>query len=117
MSMLLVILWIVLLGTMLFGVCRVTGQESPQQPAATDPTLTQPVVQASSQFALDLYHQLAQNHKGRNLFFSPYSLFNALLMAAEGARDETARQMETVLHCLAAGREGEASPRFPLGNL
>ena len=59
-------------------------------------------VQANNEFAADLYHQLASDNGGENLFFSPYSMFNVLAMAAEGARGVTAEEMGAVL-------------RFPLG--
>ncbi len=62
---------------------------------------TQPVnltVQANSEFAIDLYRRLSQENEGGNLFFSPYSINNALLMAMEGARGETADEMGRALH-------------------
>lgn len=55
------------------------------------------LVDANSSFAFDLYAQLAKENAGKNLFFSPYSMSNALLMAAEGARGQTAREMGAVL--------------------
>ena len=54
-------------------------------------------VTASSDFAVDLYKQLAKENPGKNLFFSPYSMSGALAMTAEGARGETAAQMGRVL--------------------
>jgi len=56
-----------------------------------------PAVQANSNFACDLYRQLASENDGENLFFSPYSVSTALAMTAEGARGETALQMGQVL--------------------
>lgn len=53
---------------------------------------------ANSDFAVDLYAQLAQEHPGENLFFSPFSVSSALLIATEGASGETADQMGQVLH-------------------
>jgi serpin B len=58
---------------------------------------TKLVVQANSDFAFDLYQQLAQENDGKNLFFSPYSISSALAMTAEGARGETAEEMGAVL--------------------
>jgi serpin B len=57
-------------------------------------------VAANSDFAVDLYRQLTNEEKnlGKNAFFSPYSVFCALAMTAEGARGETATQMGTTLH-------------------
>jgi len=63
-------------------------------PAAEKTTST---VQANTDFAFDLYHQLAKENPGKNLFFSPYSVSSALAMTAEGARGDTAKQMGKVL--------------------
>src|SRR5437879_4052180 len=57
---------------------------------------SQPLVQGNTEFALDLYARLAQD-KG-NLFFSPYSLSSALAMTYDGARGNTAAEMQKVLH-------------------
>ena len=54
------------------------------------------VVQDSNTFALDLYGRLAQ--QDGNLFFSPYSISNALAMTYAGARGETATQMAKTMH-------------------
>ncbi len=61
-------------------------------------------VQANNDFAGDLYLRLAREHEKKNLFFSPYSIMNALMMTLEGARGETARQMGTVLRFPKAAR-------------
>lgn len=62
------------------------------------------VIQSNSDFAFDLYAQLARNQPEKNLFFSPYSMSTALTMAAEGARGETAGQMGRVLRFPDAAR-------------
>lgn len=54
-------------------------------------------VKANSDFAFDLYKQLAKENEGENLFFSPYSITSALAMTTEGARGNTAKQMGDVL--------------------
>jgi len=54
-------------------------------------------VQANTKFGLDLYAQLDAGNQGKNLFFSPYSISNALSMTAEGARGKTALEMGKVL--------------------
>ena len=61
------------------------------------PMSDNPAVSSNNEFAVDLYQHLAKGNAGTNLFFSPYSLFSALLMAVEGARGETAHQMGVVL--------------------
>ena len=47
---------------------------------------------ASSEFAIDLYHQL--DSQPGNLFFSPLSVRAALAMTAAGARGKTLEQIE-----------------------
>src|SRR5262245_58382225 len=54
------------------------------------------VVRGNNGFALDLYAKLAQ--KEGNLFFSPYSISNALAMTYAGAKGKTAQEMATTLH-------------------
>lgn len=55
------------------------------------------VVQANNDFGLKLYkHLVAEDGEG-NIFFSPYSISNALAMTAEGARGQTAKEMGQVL--------------------
>jgi len=61
-----------------------------------DAEKTASLAPANNAFALDLYGALKDD--AGNLFFSPYSVSSALLMAREGARGETAAQMDTVLH-------------------
>ena len=58
---------------------------------------TASAVEANTDFAFDLYKQLAEENAGENLFFSPYSVSSALAMTAEGARGETALEMGKVL--------------------
>jgi serine protease inhibitor len=55
------------------------------------------VVRSNSDFALALYARLHDANRGRNLFFSPYSVSSALALVVEGARGETAEQMGKVL--------------------
>jgi serine protease inhibitor len=71
---------------------------STAQPAPAAPEEFVAAQRANGEFAIDLYRQLSREQPGKNLFFSPFSISTALLMAAEGAVDETFRQMATVLH-------------------
>ncbi len=80
-----------------------SAQEKPVGPA------TEQTVQANNAFAMTLYRRLAQEHQKGNLFFSPYSLFSALGMTLEGAREETARQMGAVLRFPAALRHADSN--------
>ena len=67
-----------------------SGAEEQKKTPAKD------VVAANTAFSLDLYHQLASENDG-NMFFSPYSITTALVMAADGARGETSLEMGNVL--------------------
>jgi serpin B len=75
---------------------------APGQPPAKLSPDTATLVKGTNAFALDLYRALAA--KDGNLFFSPYSISNALAMTYAGARGETAGQMQKTLH-FALGQE------------
>ena len=53
-------------------------------------------VNGSNQFALDLFLELSDGED--NIFFSPYSISVALAMTYEGARGQTAEEMQSVMH-------------------
>ncbi|MBN2198116.1 serpin family protein [Candidatus Wolfebacteria bacterium] len=55
------------------------------------------VVDANNKFAFDLYSELNNSEKG-NIFYSPYSIFSALAMTYEGAKNQTASEMKSVFH-------------------
>lgn len=75
---------------------------------------TKGVVEATSAFAIDLYHQLAKENEGKNLFFSPYSISAALAMTMEGARGQTMQEMGQVLRFPnAAQTVGDDPQRVP----
>ena len=52
------------------------------------------VVEANNQFAFELYSELGDG----NIFFSPYSISNAFAITYEGARGQTANEIQNVLH-------------------
>ena len=54
------------------------------------------VIDANNQFSLELYSK-SRLQEG-NLFFSPYSISSALAMTYEGAKGQTAEEMQAVLH-------------------
>ena len=54
------------------------------------------LVRGNNAFALDLYRALSDGDG--NLFYSPFSISQALAMTSAGARGETLRQMESTLH-------------------
>jgi serpin B len=73
--------------------------------AATDGGIGN-ISRAINQFGVDLYLKLANGSE--NVFLSPYSIFAAFCMAYEGARGNTAEEMEDVL-CLPSGKEERRS--------
>ena len=93
---------------------NVQGNAGDLLAAEPDQAPTKLVVQANSDFAFDLYQQLAKENDGKNLFFSPYSVSGALAMTAEGARHETAAEMGAVLRFPdATKRIGDDAQRIP----
>jgi len=72
------------------------GPGSPASPANEDPRDLSELVNASNRFALEMYAELA--NPSENLFFSPYSIFTALGMTYEGARNRTADEIRAVFH-------------------
>src|SRR5690554_796509 len=66
------------------------------------------LVAGNTEFALDLYKQIAGQDK--NLFFSPFSISEALAMTYAGARGETGAQMADTLHF--SGESAQIHPAF-----
>lgn len=58
---------------------------------------------ANNEFAVNLYQELRRNDG--NLFFAPYSIRSALMLAYAGARGQTAAQMAGVLRLPASNRD------------
>ena len=80
-----------------------TGKKTiPDKPAPVKVPATsetgKEVVEASNQFALDLYSALAAENPDGNLFFSPWSISSALAITYEGARGTTADEIRSVFH-------------------
>src|SRR5689334_22692050 len=93
----------ILLATVVLMLCGCTGIGAPgsggskgPDPAKLSSADVTSVAAASNQFAFELYRQLDAG--SGNMLFSPYSLSSALSMTYEGARGETATQMQAVLH-------------------
>ncbi len=72
---------------------------------------TQKVVQGNNEFAIDLYKKLAADGKNKNVFFSPYSITQALAMTFEGARNKTALEMGQVLDLPKITRQADNNER------
>ncbi len=54
-------------------------------------------VRANNQFSIDLYSKIKDDSEG-NIFFSPWSISNAMAMVYEGARGETANEIQNVFY-------------------
>src|SRR5438105_2763830 len=78
----------------LLAVALVWSLPMPAQAQKLDPEVAT-LVQGNNDFALNLYSQIGA--KDGNLFFSPYSISNALAMTYAGARGNTAAEMKTTL--------------------
>jgi len=75
-----------------------TPPPTPAGPNASQPSPTnlQELINASNRFAMEMFSNLSNDRD--NLFFSPYSIFTALGMTYEGARNQTADEMRSVFH-------------------
>ena len=92
----------------------VAGEAKDLMVATADTAPVKETVKANSQFAVDLYKQVIKENRGKNVFFSPYSISSALAMTVEGARGETAAEMSRVLHFpIAAKRQGNDAQLIP----
>ncbi|XP_053141253.1 corticosteroid-binding globulin-like [Hemicordylus capensis] len=59
--------------------------------------ICQKVVAGNADFAFKLYHQAALEDPGKNIFFSPLSIFTILAMVSMGAESATANNLFSVL--------------------
>ncbi|NWX02285.1 SPB10 protein, partial [Caloenas nicobarica] len=64
-------------------------------------------------FTIDLFKKLNETNKGKNIFFSPWSISTALALTYLGAKGNTATEMAEVLHFVQAGAEGSSSVARP----
>src|SRR5262245_40943517 len=80
--------------------CNGSKPSDPGPPPVEWSTDMQAVADGHNRFTIDLYAKLAadEKQKGKNIFFSPYSVHTALAMAATGAKGNTRDQMVKVLH-------------------
>jgi len=83
-----------------------------EKPRITSPEVNESdltaLVEENSAFAFDLYQLLRQDSS--NVFFSPYSISQALAMTYAGARGETEKQMSDTLHFVLS--QGRLHPAF-----
>ena len=83
--------------------CRGDESGGDPEPAPAPPPVewsadVQTAAEGNNAFALDLYKKLAEKEKGKNVFYSPYSVHGALAMTATGAKFNTRDQMLAALH-------------------
>jgi serpin B len=79
------------------AVAQIVRSEKQRQEALQVADVDMPaLVNGNNGFALDLYQVLRK--RDGNLFFSPYSISQALAMTYAGAREQTGRQMAAALH-------------------
>ncbi|NWQ88586.1 SPB10 protein, partial [Burhinus bistriatus] len=65
-------------------------------------------------FTVELFNKLNETNKGKNIFFSPWSVSTALALMYLGAKGNTATEMAEVLHFTqAAGADGSSSVARP----
>ena len=72
------------------------NDNSPADLPPANPTNIGELVNVSNLFAMDMFSNLSNEND--NLFFSPYSIFTALGMVYEGARNGTADEIRSVFH-------------------
>ncbi|MCD6414723.1 MAG: serpin family protein [Candidatus Diapherotrites archaeon] len=94
---------VVMLGLVLYGFSAL-GFGDIFIPAADDsgatPEGVASVVKANNQFAVNLYSEIIKDprNKDKNVFFSPWSISSAMVMAYEGARGQTADEIHSVFY-------------------
>ena len=100
-NIMVIVLVVVIVGVLAFA--RDEAKEAPKALANVD---TKALSAGNTQFGLDLYGELAGKEKG-NVFFSPYSISEALGMTYLGAAGQTRDEMRKVL-CVPMGHLKQA---------
>jgi len=94
---LIVLIAVIVIGALLY---KPATETTPSAPPVDDSGATtegiDSVIEANNRFALEFYQQIKDEPE--NLFFSPYSISTALAMTYEGARGQTAQEMQSVFH-------------------
>ena len=75
--------------------CAVNAEQKDDSEAT--PEKVSAVVNANNEFAFDLYSKYKDEKEG-NIFFSPYSISTVMAMTYEGARGQTAKEIQSVFH-------------------
>ncbi|KAM6281167.1 heterochromatin-associated protein MENT-like [Porphyrio hochstetteri] len=61
------------------------------------------------QFTIDLFNKLNEDNRGRNIFFSPWSVSSAMALTYLGAKGNTATEIAKVLHFIPAAGAADSS--------
>lgn len=93
LAILIISMLVVIAGIFIYNYTKLSSQPANNQSSVT---ILNNVVDANNQFSLDLYSKYKT--KEGNIFFSSYSISSALAMTYEGARGQTADEMQKVLH-------------------
>ena len=90
---------------LVFGVSiSLCGCEKKHLPMADESGVTaegvQSVINANNQFALELFSKYINDaeQKGKNVFYSPYSISSAMVVTYEGAKGQTAGEIQKIFH-------------------
>ncbi|ODN02111.1 Serpin B9 [Orchesella cincta] len=89
-----------------------------EQPASEKATAEYQAVfyEQQLEFSLDMFHKLYNKENRTNLFFSPYSIHQALIMTYFGAGGETRKQLQTALHIKETDTKDELIRAFKMEN-
>jgi serpin B len=84
------------------GISSLSQQDETESEIHSSGTLTdqKSIITANNRFSHDIYHALARDPQNadKNLFFSPVSIFSALALTYEGARNSTADEISSVCY-------------------
>ena len=69
---------------------------SVQIDVSTNPVYAQAITDSANEFALDFYKEESKNNENENIFFSSPSIYGAFSILHEGARGDTAEEMQNV---------------------
>ncbi|MGB4773555.1 MAG: serpin family protein [Daejeonella sp.] len=100
---------------------QLTSQNETDKQMVTSQTSGQgnAVTTGNNQFAKELgeYYINSAEQKNKNIFFSPFSISSVLAMTSEGARNQTALEMQQVLHLPKAENTRQAGFERLINNL
>ena len=78
------------LSSLVNGQCLTSSGDNEEASASSD-------LLHVTQFSLNLFKHLVENEPGKNLFLSPYGIWNSLALAYLGSQGETKEELQKVL--------------------